>query len=372
MNFKKAKILFISVMVLLSIVLPATSASAIMEQYSTKRLGGNTRFDTAIEISKEFVAKNRKPVDTVVLCTAYGYADSVSVTPFAVYVNAPILLTDKDYLTTSTKARIEEMKVKNTYIIGGTGVISDNVMSELASMGLTVERIGGINRFETNRAILAKIPQDLWAKNPKFVDAYDVFAGLAVTVDTIDKDDMNKLNPIILIDDENDTYTIECQYNKDIVSMLYDEYGEKNFYPYTSRIVGYDLMYLLKGEILDVSYIDELTTSNVQLKSTEPANGSAFFSQNKAAKVNSKFASKFNSHPYATNSVLMTTGKNYVDAICAGPLSAITYSPMIFVSSESDNVLSYRYYKKDYVDIQNIYYIGGNGVVPDGSEKILK
>lgn len=357
MIFKKVKILFISVMVLLSTVIPATTANALMEQYSTQRLGGQTRFDTAIEISKEFVAKTKKPVDSVILCTAYGYADSVSVTPFAIYVNAPILITDKEFLTLSTQARISEMNVKKVYVIGGTGVISDNVMSTISNMGLSVERIAGQNRFDTNRLIVAKIPQDLWGKSPKFLNGYDVFSGLIATVDTVDNDNTNKLNPIILVDYKNfdPKYSIESDYVKKIAGYLNSVYGSK-FKPFKSSINNTNLY----------------TTDNVCISCLDFSPCVSFDELKlayNAARNNEQFAGKFTSHPNATNSVLITTGTNYVDAICAGPLSALTYSPIVF-RMPNDNF--YEGYSKDYQDIVNVYYIGGTVVVPDGSEKMLK
>ncbi|TGE31124.1 cell wall-binding repeat-containing protein [Desulfosporosinus sp. Sb-LF] len=361
MKFQKVKILFISIIVLLSTVLPATTANALLEQYTTKRIGGQTRFDTAIEVSKEFVAKAKKPVDSVILCTAYGYADSVSVTPFAVYVNAPILLTDKEFLTPSTQARIIEMNTKKVYVIGGTGVISDNVLSTLSGMGISVERIAGVNRFDTNRLILAKIPQDLWGANPKFIDGYDVFVGLTVTVDTIEQDNTNKINPIILTDengDENDPYSTRSQYYKNIVTTLYNIYGYK-FHPFCMS--SYGLSTNDKAiETYGLSFSDKLSESKLNGDSASATN-------------NSLFASKFVSHPYATNSVLITTGLNYIDAISTGPLAAITYSPIVYKLPSNNYYYTFSSaYKACYNDVQTVYYIGGSVVVPDGSESILK
>jgi len=362
MKFVKVKMLFISIMVLLSTVIPATTANALMEQYTTQRIGGQTRFDTAIEISKEFVAKTKKPVDSVILCTGYGYADSVSATPFAVYVNAPILLTDKDTLTSATQARISEMNVKKVYVIGGTGVISDNVVTTLNNMGLSVERIAGNNRFDTNRLILEKIPLTLWGKTPKFINGYDVFSGLIVSVDTIDNDDTNKINPVVLIDkNPTDDYSISSQYIKTLSTNLYNIYGDK-LHPYIS----------INGTFLWLPDVNHNQIHSEMLNyCTSSSSESKLDSNTYPAGDNHYFSSNFVSHPYATNSVLITTGLNYIDAISAGPLSAITYSPIVF-RLPGDNNNSYSSFKTDYQDVTNIYYIGGTVVVPDGSESILK
>lgn len=357
----KLKKLLLSTILTVTILLPATTVSALTTPYTTKRLGGQTRFETAIEISKEFAAKTKKSVDSVILCSAYGYADSVSVTPFAVYVNAPILLTDQNTLTQSTKDRISEMNVKKAYVIGGTAAISDNVISQLSNMGLTVERIGGTNRFQTNQAILAKIPEKLWGKSPKFVNAYDPYYGLAITVDTIDKDNTELINPIIFYSNTVDGYHSDSINNKNIITTLSKKYGDA-FTPYisysgyppaiTTRI--YPVTYYDKKQVT-VGYLSTDKNEKALLQST--------------MWINSELLKKFNIHPCSTNSVMLTTGDYYIDAIAAGPLSAITYSPITFLDKKYSRYSEWKY---KYVDVQNIYYVGGQGVVPDGSESIIK
>jgi len=125
MKFNKLKTTILALLTI-SILIPTINVYATRNLVTT-RLGGKTRFETAIEISKEYVKQAKSPVTSVVLCTAFEYADSVSVTPFAVYINAPILITGRYTLDPETKARIREMAVKNVYAIGGKGVISDAI-----------------------------------------------------------------------------------------------------------------------------------------------------------------------------------------------------------------------------------------------------
>jgi len=117
------------------------------------RLAGIDRFETAIRISQ----KGWPTADTVVIANAYGFADALAGGPLAYQKNAPILLTDAKKLTLSTKTEIQRLKAKNIVIVGGTGSITSSVEGELKTMGLTVTRIGGKDRFDTARQIALKM-----------------------------------------------------------------------------------------------------------------------------------------------------------------------------------------------------------------------
>lgn len=371
MKFKKIQTKLINaILLLLLLVLLPSSVKAMSEGCTTKRLGGQDRFATAIEISKEFAANSKKPIDSVILCSAYGYADSISATQFAVYVNAPILLTEKDTLPQETQDRINKMNVKKVYIIGGTGSISENVLSDLKNMGLTVERIGGYNRYETNRAVIAKIPQNLWGKSPKFVNGFDPYGGIDVAFDTIDKDDTNLINLTILNSGDfgnDDDYGNNSSYVTNIVKILNDKYKDNfDFYCVGSKGLGaYTAPFGNKGWTWA-----QYTNPNKHgdwIRGLTEKDGTINITW--ALSLNSLFKNKFKLHPFATNSIFLTGSSSYIDSLCVGPLSAITYSPIVYYDA---NYSFYSSHKSDYLEVQNVYYVGGTGVVPDGTESIFK
>lgn len=155
---------------------------ALTSNYSTTRLGGHDRFDTAIEVSKEF-AKN----DTITNCiigNCDNFADNISATPLSVYKNAPILLTEKDRLNSKTQQKLADMNIKNIFIVGGGAAVDNNVENQLKSLGYNVTRLGGKDRIETNRAIMNFIPKELWGPYPKVVNGYDWVQGLSIALDT--------------------------------------------------------------------------------------------------------------------------------------------------------------------------------------------
>ncbi|WGX75936.1 cell wall-binding repeat-containing protein [Paraclostridium bifermentans] len=52
---------------------------------------------------------------------------------------------------------MERLGVKNVYIIGTDDVVSDRVNQEVKSMGISTERLGGVDRYETALKIVKKM-----------------------------------------------------------------------------------------------------------------------------------------------------------------------------------------------------------------------
>ncbi|MFV9510492.1 cell wall-binding repeat-containing protein [Tepidibacillus sp. LV47] len=134
------------------------------------RLAGKDRFETAVNISK----KGWVTSDTVVLANYIKEADALAAAPLAYKVNGPILLTESETLTPTTKTEIQRLKAKKAIIVGGTGVISTDVKDQLEAMGLQVTRWGGIDRYDTAYQIarqLGNTDTAIIANGSKFPDA---------------------------------------------------------------------------------------------------------------------------------------------------------------------------------------------------------
>ncbi|MGL6104548.1 cell wall-binding repeat-containing protein [Romboutsia sp.] len=145
---KKAIIAKVMATTLLASTLATTYSSAATVSSTT--LAGANRYQTAIEISKNgwYSASN-----AVLINGEKGLVDALTATPYASLKNAPILVTGKDTLHPDTKTRLTQMGVKNVDIVGGTSVVSETVVTQLKAMGITVNRISGINRYETATAV---------------------------------------------------------------------------------------------------------------------------------------------------------------------------------------------------------------------------
>lgn len=121
--------------------------------YVIKRLAGNDRYETATKISQKFFNK----ADTVILASGTKNADALVSASFASTNEAPILLTEKANVPASVKAEITRLGAKKVILSGGLSSMSGAVESQLRSMGLSVERVAGKNRFETAAMVAQRV-----------------------------------------------------------------------------------------------------------------------------------------------------------------------------------------------------------------------
>lgn len=173
--------------VISTLLLGATLTSAVAtnvfaveskETIEKKLLAGNNRYETAVKVSEKW-----EKADNVVLVNALAMADALAATPLAKLKDAPILLTDATELTKATKERIEKLGAKNVFVVGGEGVVSKAVVAELEKAGLKVERISGVDRFETSAKVAKELNADKVAVvnglNGRLADALSVAAPAA-------------------------------------------------------------------------------------------------------------------------------------------------------------------------------------------------
>ncbi len=152
-----------------------------VEGPSVNTIIGPRRTETAVKISKE----NFKPVSkngSVVLVGSSAVVDGLSAGPLAKLVNAPLLLTSANALDNNVENEIKRLLVNNTakadlktqtvYIVGGTSVVSENVVNKLKQLGIKVERLAGDRRDTTSLAVAKKMAQ----KNAKFEKAFVIGA----------------------------------------------------------------------------------------------------------------------------------------------------------------------------------------------------
>ena len=116
-------------------------------------LGGNTQYDTAINI-----AKNMGVFTKIAVATGDQYitpADALSVASIAGAQGMPIILTEKGKLPVNVKAYLDSVKanITQSYIIGGPAVVSDGVKEQLPG---TINRYFGNTAYDTNLEVLKK------------------------------------------------------------------------------------------------------------------------------------------------------------------------------------------------------------------------
>ncbi|MGL4730967.1 MAG: cell wall-binding repeat-containing protein [Clostridium sp.] len=114
------------------------------------RLGGKDRYETANNILNYYNNTLGKNSNKVCLVSSNGLADALSIAPVAAKNSMPIVLAEsKDKVATQFEGVVKN--AQKVYAIGGNGVISDSLVESVGA-----ERIGGIDRYETNGKIINK------------------------------------------------------------------------------------------------------------------------------------------------------------------------------------------------------------------------
>ncbi|MDR3542279.1 MAG: cell wall-binding repeat-containing protein [Desulfosporosinus sp.] len=138
-------------------------------------LGGTDRFSTALNIAGQLGTPSQ-----VALVTSGTNADALSMAPVAAAEGMPILLTDRDSLPPAVDNYLTTNKtsIQKSYVIGGTGVISDKVADRLPNS----VRLSGSDRYSTNLAVIQQFsallkPQYTFAANGEDIHLVDALTG---------------------------------------------------------------------------------------------------------------------------------------------------------------------------------------------------
>ncbi|WP_407308213.1 cell wall-binding repeat-containing protein [Desulfosporosinus sp. SB140] len=297
---------------------PPLISKADVSANSTFRMAGNDRYQTAVEVSK-----NGWPTGSNSLILAYGenFPDALSAASLAKKMSAPILLTPRNELDSNTANEIIRLGTKQVYIVGGTGVVSGNVADKLISMGITVERIAGYDRFETSVCVAQKLgscSEAFIVTGEDFPDALSV-APIAA----------KKGIPILLV-------------AKDYLPDSVKNYlSEKNIAK--TYVVG-------GSDIIDSNVV-------AQLPNPEIINGSDRYDRN--VNIINKFSSDID-----FSNVYLATGENFPDALAGAALAPNTSSPIILIITTPSYGTNKLIFDKSSL-IKSIRVLGGTAVVTD-------
>ncbi|MGL4731151.1 MAG: cell wall-binding repeat-containing protein [Clostridium sp.] len=283
-----ANLLVTSTIVLGSTLNATQVFAANNDLMSMKKLHGKDRFSTAVEVSKDGWGYS----NYVIIANGFGFADALCSAPLSKTLDAPILLTDKNSLPTSTKREVERLGARRAYIVGGTGAVSGSVANQLADMGLAVTRIGGNDRYETSLNVAKEINKTTSISDVVVASGEQVSQGVdALSIAPIAGD---AKMPIILSPKNSMTYSARSWINSKHIHATYVIGGSSalsntvfNQVPNGKRLEGrnryetnleimqefanymdFDTIYMAKGE--KTSVIDALTTGPVAARNGNP------------------------------------------------------------------------------------------------------
>lgn len=143
---------------------------------SVTRLSGATRFQTAVDISKN--GWNNSP--TVIIANSHQFADALAGVPLAIETNSPILLVPSNAVPQATLNEINRLGSVRAIILGGANAVSKNVENTLKNNGLSVKRYAGVNRYATAEAIANEMVRRTGSKEAFLVSGEDFADAMSV------------------------------------------------------------------------------------------------------------------------------------------------------------------------------------------------
>ncbi|MWV50481.1 hypothetical protein GRS96_14505 [Rathayibacter sp. VKM Ac-2803] len=145
---------------------------------AVSRLAGSDRQGTAVEISKATFGAN---VPVVYVATGGNFPDALSAGPAAAKQGGPLLLVDRDSMTQAVRDELTRLKPAKIVVVGSALSVSDALKNDLAEYTKSIQRIGGVDRYDTSKQIIQyAFPQGstkAWlATGEKFPDALSASA----------------------------------------------------------------------------------------------------------------------------------------------------------------------------------------------------
>ncbi|AYD39807.1 cell wall-binding protein [Clostridium fermenticellae] len=108
---------------------------AEVKNYTSRRLSGIDRFQTAEAIAEEF---NSSKIDSVVITSGYSFNNALSGSVLAKKLDAPILLSGKTYTENQSAVQYINRHMNTSgkiYILGDEGNINENIITGLKNLG---------------------------------------------------------------------------------------------------------------------------------------------------------------------------------------------------------------------------------------------
>jgi peptidoglycan hydrolase-like amidase len=119
--------------------------------FEIRRLAGPSRTETAREIA---LAPAGETATAVSLVLGDTWPDAVASGALAASpARLPTLLTGRNAIPAATLEALTDLQTTTVYVVGGTAVVSDAVVADLAGRGFEVVRLSGPNRFATSVAV---------------------------------------------------------------------------------------------------------------------------------------------------------------------------------------------------------------------------
>lgn len=298
--------------------LEAQTKVYVKNQVPAERIFGIDRYETSYEIA----ARGWRNSNYAIIANGADYPDALCAVPLAKKYDAPILLSESNVVREGLKDQLQALNVKKVFIIGGTGVISNNIERNIKNLNIETERLGGNTRYETSVMVAEKVGTNgeiAIVTGNNYPDALSM-APVAGTLNM----------PIVLSRADNLSYDIENFIDSHNINRTY--------------IIG--------GEAL-ISYEIEESVPNAKR-----IFGNDRYETNRL--IIDEFAGNLNLlTPY------IAVGNNFPDALAGGALAAKNENPIVLADPTGDNLNVKKAIIKNIWNMENAYVFGSNALISD-------
>jgi len=300
---------------------------------SYKRFAGDSRYETAVEIS----SKNWFESYNVVLARGDSFPDALAgaVLANSAVVGGPLLLTESKRLRPEVLQEMKRLNTSSVFILGGTSAISADVEKELVNNGMQVYRIQGKDRYETAANIATTAVENsskaFLASGNSFADALSISSYAAA-----------KGIPLLLTD------------TKKVPDSTLN----------ALQRLGVTQVTLIGGEsAVGASAADQLSKLGY---SVNRLSGSDRFQTNIAI---------LNSLDFNTDKLIVATGLAFPDALAGSALAARENNPILLVPKDENalpNTQTASWLNTIRANINNFWILGGWSVINYKVENIVR
>lgn len=317
------------------------------DNYSnTKRLfrvAGPDRIDTAIKLNK---SSSKVWSNNCILARDDDFPDALAAAPLADVLDAPIYLTAPgDTVDARTVAAMKAQFTslnprlngcKNVYVLGGTGVITENATSKLWADGFAVTRLRGVDRYETAKNIAIETANKVMNEgaNPRTINVYlatgknfpDALAAGAAAADN---------DGVVLLTEDTKMNT---EFTYKFLKRQYDTL--------MPGINGIEIHTVGgQAEAAARSSIEDIRDTNTGTDRYQTA------------------TKLFGKYHHSINKVAITSGETFADAITAGAWVANHDGALLLTENASLNGYTKTALTNYYAGSTDIVVVGGTGAV---------
>jgi putative cell wall-binding protein len=300
-------------------------------------LAGANRYSTAAKIAREGFFD---PTQYVVVTTGENWPDALSGATLCGVLDAPLLLTDPDALSSQVVSELIRLDAGNAYVLGGPAAVSDDVFDDLEGyLGVgDVTRLGGANRYETSNLIATEVIDLLTAAGI----GHD---GTAFVTTGEDFPDALAVSPIAAANHWPIYLTRPDALPTSVATAMQDN--------------GATHGYVIGGEsaVSAGAFADILATSVV------PNAYGRYWGANRYATARAVAEVGYNGMGMLTSRPAIATGENFPDALAGGALQGSDYNVLLLTPSDSLHSEAAAYLDAHRDFIYELRFLGGTGAV---------